>query len=209
MPTVTLNTDDVNSLNASLSVIKLGSKDAIIAATNDSLSGIKTESARLVATKITPKVSKIKTHFLINKMKKIDMSADIKCSGKPLPLIDYSARSVVKGASVQVFKKNTRTIVKHAFIATMKSGHKGVFWREKRIAGKRWKVGKRRVLPSPKTGSPLVPYQLKITERYGPRVPDIFDDPDIINPTLKHASKRFDDRLDYHADRLMAKARGA
>jgi hypothetical protein len=140
-------------------------------------------------------------------MKKSDMTADITCLGKPLPLIEYSARSVVKGVSVQVFKKVTRTVVRHAFIATMKSGHKGVFWRDTKLSGTKWKVGKRMVLPSPYTGSKLTKYQLKITERYGPRIPDIFDDADIINPTMANASIRFDDRLEYHTERLLDKAR--
>jgi len=206
---VTLNQNDVASLNASLSEIKLGSKDAIIAATNDSMAGVKTEAARLVGAKITAKISTIKSHFIINKMNKSDMKADITAAGKPLPLIEFSARSVVKGTSVQVLRKSTRSIIKHSFIVTISSGHKGVFWRVPRKAGTgKWPVGKRMKLPSPfGVYDKLTKFQLPLEELYGPRVEDILDDDEIMNPTLEHASQRFDDRLEYHTERLLAKAR--
>ena len=143
----------------------------------------------------------------MNKMSVADMTADIACIGDPLPLISYSARGVRKGVSVKVLKEGDRTIVRHAFIATMKSTHRGVFWRKSNVRGGTWKVGVPIKLPSFKTGSGLKKYQLPIHELYGPRIPDVFDDPEIIDPVMAHASKRFDDRLEYHTSRLLEKAR--
>jgi hypothetical protein len=210
MATVQINSDDVNSVNSMLSILKLGSKDAIIFATNDSLAGIKTEAAKFVGGKITPKASIIKSHFLINKMKKSSMSANITCSGKPLPLIAYSAKSVNKGVTAKVLKAGGRKLIKHAFIAKVKAGqksHTGVFWRQEKHTGRVWPVGKKMKLPSPEKNSGLRKFQLKITERYGPRIPDVFDDPEIMGPVMEHASKRYDDRLEYHTNRLLEKAR--
>lgn len=64
---------------------------------------------------------------------------------KPLPLIAFGARQVKSGVSVEV-TKGKRMIVRHAFLATMQSGHKGVFMRHgpPRIAGKGRYAGKRR-----------------------------------------------------------------
>lgn len=64
---------------------------------------------------------------------------------KPLPLIAFGARQTKTGVSVEV-TKGSRRILRHAFIATMASGHKGVFMREgpKRIASKGRYVGKKR-----------------------------------------------------------------
>jgi hypothetical protein len=62
-------------------------------------------------------------------------------------------------------------------------------------------------LPSVSVGGRLKKYQLPIHELYGPRIPDVFDDPEIIDPVLANASKRFDARLDYHTNRLLEKAR--
>jgi hypothetical protein len=48
---------------------------------------------------------------------------------KPMRLFAFGARQVGRGVSVEV-TKGKRTIVKHAFIATMQSGHTGVFMRQ-------------------------------------------------------------------------------
>jgi hypothetical protein len=64
-------------------------------------------------------------------------------------------------------------------------------------------VGKKIKLPSPTTGSKLREYQLKIHELFGPRVPDVFDDPEVLEPIYREASTRFDDRLEHHTQRLL------
>ena len=64
---------------------------------------------------------------------------------KPLPLMAFGARQTKTGVSVEV-TKGKRSIVRHAFIATMQSGHTGVFMRRgnKQIARKGRYVGKAR-----------------------------------------------------------------
>jgi hypothetical protein len=49
-------------------------------------------------------------------------------SGAPVPLTAYPFRQTKKGVSVEV-NRGKRTLVKGAFVATMRSGHKGVFRR--------------------------------------------------------------------------------
>lgn len=49
-------------------------------------------------------------------------------SGEPVPLVAYPHRQTRKGVSVEV-NRGKRTLVKGSFVATMKSGHKGVFKR--------------------------------------------------------------------------------
>lgn len=48
--------------------------------------------------------------------------------GAPVPLVAYPARQTRKGVSVEV-NRGKRTLLKGSFIATMASGHKGVFRR--------------------------------------------------------------------------------
>ena len=48
--------------------------------------------------------------------------------GKPVPLVAYPYRQTKKGVSVEV-NRGKRTLVKGSFVATMKSGHVGVFKR--------------------------------------------------------------------------------
>ena len=49
-------------------------------------------------------------------------------SGEPVPLVAYPHRQMKKGVSVEV-NRGKRTLVKGSFVATMKSGHQGVFRR--------------------------------------------------------------------------------
>jgi hypothetical protein len=56
------------------------------------------------------------------------MKWSVLVSGEPVPLVAYPARQTAKGVSVEV-NRGKRTLIKGAFIATMKSGHKGVFRR--------------------------------------------------------------------------------
>ena len=57
-----------------------------------------------------------------------DMSWSLNVSGQPVPLIAYPHRQTRKGVSVEV-NRGQRTLVKSAFIATMASGHEGIFKR--------------------------------------------------------------------------------
>lgn len=52
----------------------------------------------------------------------------VNLSGAPVPLIAYPARQTRKGVSVEV-NRGKRTLIPGAFIATMRSGHVGVFRR--------------------------------------------------------------------------------
>jgi len=204
---IIIDKTDLVELKLALSTIKGGAASAIRMATNDSMAGVRTESVKLIGGKVTAKAAVIRKHFSIKKMSVNDLSANITCAGTPVPLISYSARSVKKGVSVKVLKSGKRDIVRHAFIAKMRSGHEGVFWREENIRGKKWRVGVKIKLPAPSKATGLRKYQLPIRELYGPRIPDVFDDADIMTPILANASKRFDDRLKHHTDRLMAKAK--
>lgn len=49
-------------------------------------------------------------------------------SGEPVPLVAYPHRQTKRGVSVEV-NQGKRTVVAGSFVATMKSGHKGVFKR--------------------------------------------------------------------------------
>lgn len=49
-------------------------------------------------------------------------------SGEPVPLVAYPHRQTSKGVSVEV-NRGKRTLVAGSFVASMKSGHKGVFRR--------------------------------------------------------------------------------
>jgi len=210
MASITVDNQDLLEIQRTIKTFK-GSKTVIVRATNDALSGVKTEAARLIGLKITPSAKIIKEHFGLKKMTVGSMSADINCTGKPLPLKFYSATKVKKawgpnaGVSVKVLKANKKTIIKHAFIATMKSGHEGVFWRVQ-LYNQAFRPGYNYGLFKEFYGNPKNPFRY-IHELYGPPISEVFDDDDIIKPTLANANIRLQDRLNYHTNQLLESAR--
>ena len=75
----------------------------------------------------------------------------VRSSYGPTPLADFGARQTKRGVTVVIRKGGSRTLIPGAFLATMKSGHVGVFTR----------VGKAR---------------LPIQERFGPKISNAFKD---------------------------------
>jgi hypothetical protein len=66
-----------------------------------------------------------------------DMNAALVISNRPVPLILYKARQTKAGVKVNI--KGGAQLVKGAFMATMKSGHVGVFMRnENRPQRRKW-----------------------------------------------------------------------
>lgn len=216
---ITIDKTDLLSVEKSLAAIKAGAPDAIRFATNDSLNALKTAASREVRKKVTAKAAPVKKSLTLKKMFKSDLNANITCTGKPLALINFKHSVTAKGVKVQVKIPGATKLIRHSFIATVVGGkggenekeHKGIFWRKKNIrsASPKWPVGKKRKLPSPDKHSPLWPYQLHMTERFGPRVPDVFKQDAVMKPYLQEASDRYDDRLEYHTNRLLDKARAA
>lgn len=122
---VTTNIRDViNELNAAAAE----TKPAVVRALNRMVNAIKVRAAREVqAAGYKLKVKDIKNAIRINRASTGRMRAEAVASGRVIPLIQYNARQVGAGVSVDVM--NGRKVIANTFIATMPSGHKGVFER--------------------------------------------------------------------------------
>jgi hypothetical protein len=185
-----------------LTISKLGGSAGIVIsrAVNDSLSGVRTEAVKRIGGKVMLKAAYIRQTFMIKKASIKDLTALVETTGKPVPLIKYSARQIKAGVSVKVLKVGGRKKIPHAFIATMDSGHTGVFWRQYTDVRKPVKHG---------FGYGALPakYTLPIKELYGPRVPDVMDDPEIMQPVMAHANERLQARLNHHVDYALKNAK--
>lgn len=96
-----------------------------------------------------------------------DLVWRLKFSGKPVPVINYgSPRQTRKGVTVSI-NKGKRVLIRHAFIATMRSGHEGVFKR----------TGKKR---------------LPIRELYSSSVADVGSDAGYLESVAQKASVTFE-----------------
>ena len=141
-------------------------KDAVLKkATSRALNKVaamaKTQAAREIRTAgYNIKLGAIKKQLIIRKASSGELQAYLKAQGKPIPLINYGARQTASGVSVNV--KGSRKMIKGAFIATMPTGHKGVYVR----VG----AGHKRVMKNGK----VVWTGLPIKQLFGPGIPKAF-----------------------------------
>lgn len=132
---------------------------ATVRSLNKVAAQVKTNAARgIKSAGYNLKVSDIKKALEIVRATPSKLSAKVVASGKPIPLINYGAKQTAKGVSVQVLYG--RKVISHAFIATMPSGHKGVFMK----AGS----GHKKVAKNGRVYYSGLP----IKELYGPSIPD-------------------------------------
>jgi hypothetical protein len=119
---------------------------------------------------------------------------------RPVPLIQFrGTRALARGGvSVQVKNSGPRTVLRHAFIATMLSGHKGIFERQE-WTNKPWVKG-RAYAALPKQ------WRLPIDELYSLRITDEYGKPEVLNKVLSAAGeayqKNIDHELSYELSRL-------
>jgi hypothetical protein len=160
-------------------------------AINRTLTGVRTDATQEISAVITPAKKIIRATFTNYNATITKLSGKSESKGGPLPLINYSARPVKKGVTVQVIRGSRRALLEHYFIATMKSGHKSVFYRElppgieRRPVDKKRKYG--RFLPSK--------YRFPIHKAFGPAVQDIYGRPKVLNAVLEKGNKRLETNL--------------
>ena len=114
------------------------------------------------------KVSDIKKSLTTYKATPGSLTARVVASGRPVPLIKYGARQTGKGVSVDVL--HGRKVITGAFIATMPSGHTGVYVR---VGNQHKSVAK---------NGRITWSGLPIKELFGPSVPN-----GLVNKTVQDA----------------------
>ncbi len=191
MITIRINGDDMARVKKSLAGIPGAVERVGMRTINDGLAGMKTDASTEIRSVITLSKSAVDATFKTVKASVTNLSGLFASIGKPVPLIEYGARQTKTGVSVQVKRNNPRSVIVGTFIATMKTGHKGVFWR---VWHERARKPVKKRLPY---GKLPVKYRLPIEQKYGPRVPDILENEPVMDAVLKKA----DDRIHKNIDR--------
>src|SRR4051812_16398912 len=107
-------------------------KRALRKAGATALRDMRSEASKRIRARKRIKVSYIRKALTLGKPKGSDISSfawSLNVSGDPVPLVAYPHRQTKKGVSVEV-NRGKRTLVKGSFVATMKSGHEGIFRRK-------------------------------------------------------------------------------
>jgi len=197
---IKINDTDLKNVEKMLGNVQGAVPRVISRAINDTLAGVKTDASAEIRQVITLKKAAVDKTFRTVKANVTTLSGLFESKGSPVPLIDYGARQTTKGVSVQVKRGNPRSLIEGAFIATMKSGHKGVFWRQ-------WHTAARKpVNRNVPYGKLPKRYRLPIAQRFGPRVPDILENQPVMTAVLTKAGdrmhKNIDRELNYELSKL-------
>jgi hypothetical protein len=200
---IQINQDDMKAVRVMLDGIEKSIALVTMRSVNKTLTGVKTDASSAIREKLNVKKSAVDETFKITKATTLNLTAKFQSTGKPLALTDFiGTRQVQKGVSVQVRKDKSRTILQRGFIATMKSGHEGVFWRE-------WQWHNK---PSAKLNQ-FIPYarlpkiyRLPIREGSAPRVPDYLGDKGpIMKTVLTKANERLHNNLEHELEFELSK----
>jgi hypothetical protein len=144
----------------------------------DAIRAMKAESSRKIRERKRIKVARVNRSLPLYfpEAKELGrMAWAMKVSGKLVPLAEFPHRQTKRGVSVAV-NVGQRKLIKGAFVATMKSGHLGIFMR-RRVQGPQTKKQAKRGL------FPRTP-RLPIEEAFTTRIADVFADGGFI-PTVQ------------------------
>lgn len=172
-----------------VSGIKNGSVKVITRSVNKTLTGIRTDAVQEIYNVLNLTKKRIRRDFTIRKMNWSDPVAKISSTGRPVSLTTFSGtRQVKSGVSVKVKRSASRKVIRHAFIETVK-GARQAFRREYRGPRSPHRVGFA-------YGALPLAYRYPIHRLTGPRIQDIYDEPEVIGAVLKKADGRLAKALD-------------
>ena len=129
---LTVTVTGVEELRAALSAAPKRAEWALRTAINGTASHAQTESVRRIGQEWNAKQKDIRKALTVTKATAARLEASVQATGgrgKRIPLVVFGARQTRKGVTVKVKRAGGRGLLPGAFIATMKSGHRGVFVR--------------------------------------------------------------------------------
>lgn len=165
----------------------------IARALNRSLTSGRALGARLVAAEMGLKVSVVKALIRTSSATQSNLTATIYASAKRIPLIDFGARgpepSRGRRGGVTAKLRGGPGRYPHAFIATMPSGHRGVFMRRQGAS---------------RRGAPPHRAQLPIVELKGPSIWQSFQRvaPEVTARTTEQLGKNIASEIAYALSRV-------
>jgi len=170
-------------------------------AINRTLSGVRTDAVSEIRNQAPLKAKVVRDTMRIHKASLVDPSGKLESRGHGVPLIHYSARQTKKGVTFSIHKGGKRDLLTHAFIAAMRSGHRGVFTRQ---GLKKHATGKK---PTPGVAYAALPrrYRLPIREEFGPAVPTIMGMDRVYKKIQGKAGKRLKKNFDHELKYLLSK----
>lgn len=185
---------DLATLESLLGEVKNGPLRVLVRSLNKTLTSVKSQAAKEVATDLNVTQTRIKKDFVKSHSASFsNPTAGFIAKGKPLGLEEFSgSRQVKKGVSVAIKKSQPRQIITHAFLSTI--------WAGKKAVGQRIYEGERKTPRGtyPYTSYRALPFKYRwpLRKLTGPRIEDELGKPNVIAAVMAHASERLDTILE-------------
>ena len=207
--TIEFDEDQLNRVKADMFGIKNGAKKVLNRSIAKTLGNVKADTVNRIFARVNLSKTFIRDGDTTNRYHKgikiwhnrSTISGRVYSIGVRVPLIYFTGTKQLKSGMVKakVLRAGALKNIPHAFITTLKSGHKGVFWR-KTIYHRKWIKG------YPYAAMAEKPYKLPIEQRYAPRVQDFFANKLTLQKIQGNADYRLlfnmKHELDYELDRL-------
>ena len=195
---IKINQVEFSKVNVMLLSILADATPAMVRSLNRTMTGVRTDKSAAVRAEYNLKKSYVDQHITIRKAKYGDPTGQVDTRSTPSGLINFGARTVKTGVSVQVKKSGARSVLPHAFIATVKNAD-NVFWRAK--------PPKRSAFDARKKYGKFLPkeYRLPIERRTGPRISDALAKPDVIRAIEAKAGERWLKEITHEVNRELAR----
>lgn len=161
-------------------------------ALNRTIMKVRTEASRSIRKNYKLPAKEVKKHTKLKRSRPNYLVAEIVYGGRPIPLKHFKPRQTAKGVSVNI--TGTRKTIRSAFIATMPSGHIGVYARGKYGGSRGFVFRKNRV----RTHG----HDLPITELMTTSVPIMAANNDVVKQVTQTANDMFPKRLEHELGRL-------
>lgn len=202
-----IDNSDLARLRVLMAGIKNGYERAMSRAVNKSLTGARTDFVNETRQILNLKAKFVRDTAKMNRATFKKLQGSLQAKSDSIPLIQFAGRQVKAGVTVSVLKGQPRTLIRHAFIATMKSGHQGIFWREQKHPGVN-------VISKPRPEFGRLPdtekakkYRLPIKELFGPSIEAVFDVrparmDNLMYLAMERLQKNFEHEVDFELKRL-------
>ncbi len=102
---------------------------ATVSAINKTLKNTQVEASKQIRRELNLPAAQVKDRLDIHRANLSRQAGHIRVSRRSVPVMAFGARKTSRGISVRIKKTKPRTFFRHAFKATMPSGHTGIFER--------------------------------------------------------------------------------
>lgn len=103
---------------------------AAVRAINRTMTVARTASLKHTREEWNVKASTLKSYTKIERASRTNKTATFRIVSNPIPLIEFAARQTRKGVTYKIKRKAGRQLLRHAFLATMRDGRRGVYKRK-------------------------------------------------------------------------------